>query len=148
MHSRPHRYFTPNFTFAFAFVFLEVINSEIILLRFALISVSMVWPHEEFLISSAPPLFLEHFYYQNWCGPHVPEVYLHSFYVSATEADFAFASARHPLECVTHLSSFIRKFSPRLRAMSHFATFGLRRNDFLKPLAPPKAKGKFSTTLR
>ena len=39
-HSCPHRYLTPNFTFAFAFVFLKVINSVIILFRFALISVS------------------------------------------------------------------------------------------------------------
>ena len=45
-HSCPHRYFTPNFAFAFAFVILKVINSEIILFRFALISVSMVkWNH-------------------------------------------------------------------------------------------------------
>ena len=41
-HSCPHRYFTPNFTFAFAFVILKVTNSEMILFRFALISVSMV----------------------------------------------------------------------------------------------------------
>ena len=41
-HSCSHRYFTLNFTFAFAFVILKVINSEIILFRFALISVSMV----------------------------------------------------------------------------------------------------------
>ena len=34
--------FTPNYTFAFAFVVLKVINSEIISFRFALISVSMV----------------------------------------------------------------------------------------------------------
>ena len=31
----------PNYTFAFAFVILKVINSEIILFRFALISVSI-----------------------------------------------------------------------------------------------------------
>ena len=38
-----HRYFTPDFTFAFAFAFVipNVINSEIIFFRFALISVSM-----------------------------------------------------------------------------------------------------------
>ena len=42
-HSCPHRYFTPNYTFAFAFVILKVINSEIIFFRFALISVSMVF---------------------------------------------------------------------------------------------------------
>ena len=41
-HSCLHGYFTPNYTFAFAFVVLKVINSEIILFRFALISVSMV----------------------------------------------------------------------------------------------------------
>ena len=41
-HSCPHRYFTPNFTFAFAFVILKVINSEIMLFRFALLSVSVV----------------------------------------------------------------------------------------------------------
>ena len=41
-HSCPHRYFTPKCAFAFAFVILKVINSEIILFRFALISVSMV----------------------------------------------------------------------------------------------------------
>ena len=40
-HSCPHRYFTPNFTFAFAFVTLKVINSEIILFRFGLVSVSL-----------------------------------------------------------------------------------------------------------
>ena len=39
--SCPHRYFTPNFTFALAFTIQKVINSEIILLRFALISVSV-----------------------------------------------------------------------------------------------------------
>ena len=42
LHWCPHRYFTPNFTFAFTFVILKVINSEIILFRFALISMSMV----------------------------------------------------------------------------------------------------------
>ena len=36
------KYFTPNYTFAFAFLILKVINSVIILFRFALISVSMV----------------------------------------------------------------------------------------------------------
>ena len=41
-HSCTHRYFTPNFTFAFAFVILKVINSELILFRFAVVSVSMV----------------------------------------------------------------------------------------------------------
>ena len=41
-HSYPHRYFTPNSTLAFAFVILKVINSVIILFRFALMSVSMV----------------------------------------------------------------------------------------------------------
>ena len=41
-HSCPYRYFTPNFTFAFVFVILKVIILEIILFRFALISVSMV----------------------------------------------------------------------------------------------------------
>ena len=40
-HSCPHRYFTLNFTFAFAFVSLKEFNSEIILFRFALISVSI-----------------------------------------------------------------------------------------------------------
>ena len=44
-HSFPHRYFTPNYTFAFAFVVLKVINSDIIVFRFALISVSMVSGH-------------------------------------------------------------------------------------------------------
>ena len=43
-HSCPHRYFTPNYTFAFAFVILKVINSKIIVFRFALISVSMAVP--------------------------------------------------------------------------------------------------------
>ena len=48
-HSCSHAYFTPNFTFAFAFVILDLINSEIVLFRFASISVSMVcygkfWP--------------------------------------------------------------------------------------------------------
>ena len=33
---------TPYFTFAFAFVILKVINSEILLFRFALISMSMI----------------------------------------------------------------------------------------------------------
>ena len=33
-----HRYFTPNFTFTFAFVILKLINSEIILFRFAFVS--------------------------------------------------------------------------------------------------------------
>ena len=42
-HSCPHRYLIPNFTFAFAFAILKVINSEIILFRFALISVSMMF---------------------------------------------------------------------------------------------------------
>ena len=42
-HSCSHRDFTPNLTFAFAFVIQKVINSEIILFRFALISVSMVF---------------------------------------------------------------------------------------------------------
>ena len=41
-HSCPHRYFTPNFSYAFAFVILKVINLEIILFCFALVSVSMV----------------------------------------------------------------------------------------------------------
>ena len=41
-HPCEHRCFTPNFTFTFAFVILKLINSEIILFRFALISVSMV----------------------------------------------------------------------------------------------------------
>ena len=41
-HSCSHTNFTPNLTFAFAFVIQKVINSEIILFRFALISVSMV----------------------------------------------------------------------------------------------------------
>ena len=41
-HSCLHRYFTPNFNIAFAFAIPRVINSEIILFRFALISVSMV----------------------------------------------------------------------------------------------------------
>ena len=41
-HACPQRYFTPNFTFAFGFVILKVINLEVILFRFALISVSMV----------------------------------------------------------------------------------------------------------
>ena len=40
-HLCSHRYVTPNFTFAFAFVILKVINSEIILFRFAFI-LSMV----------------------------------------------------------------------------------------------------------
>ena len=44
LHSCSHRGFNPNFTFAFAFVILKVINSEIILFRFALVSVSMVIP--------------------------------------------------------------------------------------------------------
>ena len=35
-HSCPHRYFSPNFTFAFAFVILKVINSETILFRYFL----------------------------------------------------------------------------------------------------------------
>ena len=43
-HSGPHRYLTPNFTFAFTFVILKVINSEKILFRFTLISTSMVSP--------------------------------------------------------------------------------------------------------
>ena len=38
-HACSHRYFTLYFTFAFAFVILKVINSEIVVLRFALISV-------------------------------------------------------------------------------------------------------------
>ena len=42
-HSCSYKHFTPNFTFAFAFVILKVIYSEIILFRFAFISVSMVW---------------------------------------------------------------------------------------------------------
>ena len=41
---RIHVYFTPNFTFVFAFEILKDINSEIILFRFALIYVSMVFP--------------------------------------------------------------------------------------------------------
>ena len=41
-HSCPHRDFTLNYTFVFACAILKVINSEIILFRFALISVSMV----------------------------------------------------------------------------------------------------------
>ena len=47
-HSCPQRHFTPNFTFAF--VILKVTNSEIILFRFALVSVSMV-------TSNLPPIF-------------------------------------------------------------------------------------------
>ena len=39
-----HVDFSLNYAFAFAFVILKVINSEIILFRFALISVSMVHP--------------------------------------------------------------------------------------------------------
>ena len=42
LHSYSHRHFTPNLTFAFAFVIQKVINSDIIWFRFALISVSMV----------------------------------------------------------------------------------------------------------
>ena len=42
-HSCPYSYFTLNITFAFAFVIPKVINSEIILFRFASISVSMVF---------------------------------------------------------------------------------------------------------
>ena len=42
-HSCSHRYLTPNFTFAFAFVILKVINLEMMLFRCALISVSMVF---------------------------------------------------------------------------------------------------------
>ena len=42
LHSCPHRYFTRNYTFAFTFVTLKAINSEIILFCFAIISVSMV----------------------------------------------------------------------------------------------------------
>ena len=41
-HSCPRRYFTLTFTVAFVFVILKVINSELILFRFAFISVSMV----------------------------------------------------------------------------------------------------------
>ena len=50
----------PNFTFAFAFVILKVINLEIILFRFAIISVSMVFGHkfgESLGGSQAPPSF-------------------------------------------------------------------------------------------
>ena len=43
-HSCPHRYFTPNFTFAFAFVILKVTDLEIILFRFASNFVTMVGP--------------------------------------------------------------------------------------------------------
>ena len=42
LHSCSHRDFTPNLTFGFAFVIQKVINLEIMLFRFALISVSMV----------------------------------------------------------------------------------------------------------
>ena len=42
-HSCPHRYFTPNFTFAFAIVIHQLNNSEIISFRFAFIAVSMVF---------------------------------------------------------------------------------------------------------
>ena len=41
IHVHIDTYFTPNYTFAFAFVIQKVINSEIILFRAALISVSM-----------------------------------------------------------------------------------------------------------
>ena len=54
-HSCPHRYFTPNFTFAFAFVILKVTNSEIILFCFALISVSMVFKKFSELIKTTQP---------------------------------------------------------------------------------------------
>ena len=46
-HSRSHRYFTPNFTFAFAFLILKLNNSEIVLFRFALFFVSMVHESKE-----------------------------------------------------------------------------------------------------
>ena len=54
-HSCPHRYFTPNYTFAFAFVILKVMNSEIILFRCALIEYPQMWVWPQVPLGGQPP---------------------------------------------------------------------------------------------
>ena len=57
LHSCSHRYFTPNSTFAFAFVILKVTNSEIIILfRFALNSRCGNHPHPHKMRKLRPKL--------------------------------------------------------------------------------------------